>query len=321
MSDTKRRIYVIAGPTASGKSSLAMRMCEVYPFEIVSMDSMQIYRGMDIGTAKPSKSEREAVRHHMIDIADPHEAFSCADYVRMAKECVEDIYLRNKLPLFVGGTGLYLDGLMYRNSYEDYEKGNISSDYRRELTEIYEKKGADFLHGMLMESDPEAAESIHKNNVKRVMRALEIIKETGKTKTESDRESRREEGPFDVRAAVLSYPDREVLYERINRRVDEMMEQGLLFEVRHLYDKGLLTNGSTASAAIGYKEFILYFKGEAELSSCVELLKQSTRRYAKRQLTWFGRYKDIYQIDMSRADVTNIEEIVNFCKDIFFVEM
>ncbi len=314
----KKKIYVLAGPTASGKSSLGMALARRHPFEIVSMDSMQIYKRMDIGTAKPTEAERAEVRHHMTDVIEPDTPFSCADYIKAAGECVDDIISRGRLPLFVGGTGLYLDGLLYRNSYEGYEKKESDPEYRKHLTSLYEERGADFLHGMLREADPEAAEAIHKNNVKRVIRALEIIKETGKTKTEADRESRKAEGQYDAKVVVLSYPEREVLYERINRRVDGMLREGLLDEVRSLYEDGLLTNGSTAAAAIGYKEFIPYLEGITTLEEATELLKMSTRRYAKRQVTWFSRYKEANHLDMCRSAGEDFEFFVNYCEETFF---
>ena len=318
MQNEKRKIYVIAGPTASGKSSLGLALAKEYPFEIISMDSMQIYRRMDVGTAKPTADELAAVRHHMIDVADPDASFSCADYVKMADECIEDIYSRGKLPLFVGGTGLYLDGLIRHNSYEEYERPSGSLEYRCELLKIAEEQGSDRLYEMLCELDSESAANIHKNNVKRVMRALEIINETGMTKTEADRESRKIEGKYDVCTVVLHYPDREILYDRINRRVDIMVAEGIIDEARSLYGDGLLTNGSTASAAIGYKEFIPYLEGNASLESCIEVLKQSSRRYAKRQVTWFARYKDAIRLDMCANSQRDFKYFVNFCADVFF---
>lgn len=318
MQTEKKKIYVIAGPTASGKSSLGLALASEYPFEIISMDSMQIYRRMNVGTAKPTADELASVRHHMIDVCEPDEAFSCADYVKMADECIDDIYSRGRLPLFVGGTGLYLDGLIRHNSYEEYERPSGSLEYRAELQRIADEQGADRLYEMLSALDPESAASIHKNNVKRVMRALEIINETGKTKTESDRESRAVDGKYEVCTVVLHYPDREMLYERINRRVDIMVADGIVEEARSLYCDGLLTNGSTASAAIGYKEFIPYLEGNAPLESCIEVLKQSSRRYAKRQVTWFSRYKDAVRLDMCANAGKEFKYFVNFCADVFF---
>ena len=313
----KQRVYVIAGPTASGKSSLALEVAEKYGFEIISMDSMQIYRRLDIGSAKPSKQEMSRVRHHMIDVCDPEQSFSCADYVKMACECVDDVIARGKKPLFVGGTGLYLDGLKYRNSYEEYEKSDEVSAYREELNALYLKHGADYIFKMLEKADPESAKVIHKNNVKRVIRALEICKETGKRKSEIDLLSREKESRFDMKTVILSYPDREVLYERINKRVDIMLEEGLVEETRSLLEDGILSGKSTASMAIGYKEILPFIKGECSLELAAEELKRATRRYAKRQITWFSRYKDASVLDMSE---NNFEYFVNFCTSIFYTE-
>lgn len=316
-SKEKQRVCVIAGPTASGKSSLALAVAEKYNCEIISMDSMQIYRRLDIGSAKPTKDEMARVRHHMIDVCDPRESFSCADYVRMACECVDDVTARGKIPLFVGGTGLYLDGIMYRNSYEEYEKSNEVSVYRDELGELYRKHGADYIFRMLEEVDPESASVIHKNNVKRVMRALEIYKETGRKKSEIDSESRERESRFDMSTVILTYPDREVLYGRINKRVDAMIDEGLVEETRALYNDGILSGQNTASMAIGYKEILPYIKGECTLPEAMDTLKLATRRYAKRQVTWFSRYKDAHILDMSE---NNFEYFVNFCANAFYID-
>lgn len=315
----KHKVYVIAGPTASGKSALALEVAERYDCEIISMDSMQIYRRLDIGSAKPSRGEMERVRHHMIDICDPRESFSCADYVRMACECVEDIVSRNKTPLFVGGTGLYLDGLMYKRSYEEYQKSDDVLAYREELNRLCEERGVDYIHSMLREIDPESADSIHPNNVKRVIRALEIARETGKTKSEADRESREKDGEkrFDMRTVILTYPERSVLYERIDKRVDIMLDSGLLEETRALYSDGILSENTTAAMAIGYKELVPYIKGEASLEQVSDTLKRATRRYAKRQITWFSRYKDASFLNMSE---NNFESFVNFCATVFYKE-
>lgn len=313
----KQRVCVIAGPTASGKSSLALAVAEKYNCEIISMDSMQIYRRLDIGSAKPTKDEMARVRHHMIDVCDPRESFSCADYVRMACECVDDVTARGKIPLFVGGTGLYLDGIMYRNSYEEYEKSNEVSVYRDELGELYRKHGADYIFRMLEEVDPESASVIHKNNVKRVMRALEIYRETGRKKSEIDSESRERESRFDMSTVILTYPDREVLYRRINKRVEAMIDEGLVEETRALYNDGILSGQNTASMAIGYKEILPYIKGECSLSEAMDTLKLATRRYAKRQVTWFSRYKDAHILDMSE---NNFEYFVNFCANAFYID-
>lgn len=311
----KQKVYVIAGPTASGKTALSLSVAEKLDCEIISMDSMQIYKRLDIGSAKPTIEEQARVRHHMIDILDPRENFSCADYVKMACECVDDIVSRGKTPLFVGGTGLYLDGLKYRNSYEDYEKSEESLKYREELNSLYLQHGADYIHAMLEEIDPESAAVIHKNNVKRVIRAIEICRETGMKKSEADSASREREARFDMKTVVLSYPDRNVLYDRIDRRVDMMIEDGLVAETRSLYKDGILSGGNTASMAIGYKELLPYILGDSSLEECKDILKRATRRYAKRQVTWFSRYDDAILLDMSE---NNFEYSVNFCTSAFY---
>jgi len=310
----KEKIYVIAGPTASGKTALALATAEKCNCEIVSMDSMQIYKRLDVGSAKPTKEEMQRVRHHMIDVCEPSESFSCADYVRMACECVKDIRARGKSPLFVGGTGLYLDGLLYRNSYESYEKNENSTAYREELNALFEKYGAEYLHNMLKEIDPESAAEIHKNNVKRVARALEIYRETGRKKSDIDSESREKESRFDARVVVLSYPDRNTLYQRIDKRVDVMIENGLVEETKALLADGLLSGGTTASMAIGYKEIVPFIEGNASLDQASETLKRATRRYAKRQITWFSRYKNAEFLNMNE---NNFEYFVNFCASVF----
>lgn len=313
----KEKVYVIAGPTASGKSALALEVAERYNCEIISMDSMQIYKRLDIGSAKPTREEMERVRHHMIDILDPSESFSCADYVKLACECVDDIVSRGKSPLFVGGTGLYLDGLMYRNSYEEYEKSEETLAYREELNALYIQYGADYIYAMLEKADPESAAAIHKNNVKRVIRALEICKETGRKKSEADSESRERESRFDMKTVILSYPDRSTLYDRIDKRVDAMIEQGLVEETRALYEDGILSGKNTASMAIGYKELVPYIEGNMTLGEASDILKRATRRYAKRQVTWFSRYKDADFLNMSE---NNFEYFVNFCASVFYKE-
>jgi len=313
----KEKVYVIAGPTASGKSALALEVAERYNCEIISMDSMQIYKRLDIGSAKPTREEMERVRHHMIDILDPSDSFSCADYVKLACECVDDIVSRGKSPLFVGGTGLYLDGLMYRNSYEEYEKSEETLAYREELNALYEVHGADYIYAMLEKADPESAAAIHKNNVKRVIRALEICKETGRKKSEADSESRERESRFDMKTVILSYPDRSTLYDRIDKRVDAMIEQGLVEETRALYEDGILSGKNTASMAIGYKELVPYIEGNMTLGEASDILKRATRRYAKRQVTWFSRYKDADFLNMSE---NNFEYFVNFCASVFYKE-
>lgn len=283
------KIIAVAGPTASGKSALALELCKRLDGELISLDSMQIYRGLDIGTAKPTKAEQAEVRHHMIDICEPTENFSAAEFAERAHKVIADVRSRGKRAVLCGGTGLYLDTVLGRLDF-----GEIESDekLRGELIAFAEKNGAEALHERLREIDPQAAEKIHPNNVRRVARAIEIYELTGKTKTEHDREA-ISDSPYESLIIGLDYDDREVLYNRINRRVDAMIEAGLEGEVRSLLSRGLLSAESTAGQAIGYKEMLGYIAGDCSLGDAVEKIKLGTRRYAKRQLTWLRRNPDI----------------------------
>lgn len=283
------KIIAVAGPTASGKSALALELCKRLDGELISLDSMQIYRGLDIGTAKPTKAEQAEVRHHMIDICEPTENFSAAEFAERAHKVIADVRSRGKRAVLCGGTGLYLDTVLGRLDF-----GEIESDekLRGELIAFAEKNGADALHERLRGIDPQAAEKIHKNNVRRVARAIEIYELTGKTKTEHDREA-ISDSPYESLIIGLDYDDREVLYNRINRRVDAMIKAGLEGEVRSLVSRGLLSAESTAGQAIGYKEMLGYIAGDCSLGDAVEKIKLGTRRYAKRQLTWLRRNQDI----------------------------
>lgn len=306
------RIIAVAGPTASGKSALALELCKRLGGELVSLDSMQIYKGLDIGTAKPTKAEQTEVCHHMIDICDPREKFSAADFADRAHGVIADIRSRGKRVVLCGGTGLYLDTVLGRLDF-----GEIESDekLRRELIAFAEKNGADALYERLVKIDPQAAEKIHKNNVRRVARAIEIYELTGKTKTEHDREA-ISDSPYDSLIIGLDYNDREVLYNRINRRVDLMIDAGLETEVRSLLSEGLLSADSTAGQAIGYKEMLGYIAGEYTLEDAIEKIKLGTRRYAKRQLTWLRRNPDINwlypdKLGDFRSLVCEAEKIIN----------
>lgn len=283
------KIIAVAGPTASGKSALALELCKRLDGELISLDSMQIYRGLDIGTAKPTKAEQAEVRHHMIDICEPTENFSAAEFAERAHKVIADVQSRGKKAVLCGGTGLYLDTVLGRLDF-----GEIESDekLRGELIAFAEKNGAKALHERLRGIDPQAAEKIHPNNVRRVARAIEIYELTGKTKTEHDREA-ISDSPYESLIIGLDYDDREVLYNRINRRVDAMIEAGLEGEVRSLVSRGLLSAESTAGQAIGYKEMLGYIAGDCSLGDAVEKIKLGTRRYAKRQLTWLRRNPSI----------------------------
>ena len=284
--EQKPFLLAVAGPTASGKSSLALAICEEFAGELVSCDSMQIYRRMDIGTAKPTPEEMARVPHHLIDICEPDEDFSAATFAEVATKAIDDVLLREKLPVLCGGTGLYLDSVL-----KGVEYGEMEPDlaFRAEMQAYAEKNGADALHDKLKALDPEAAEAIHPNNIKRVIRALEIIRLSGMTKTEWDKQALRRETPYRETVIALDYRDRETLYRRIELRVDQMFEMGLVEEARALYEAGYLAPDTTAGGAIGYKELLGYLRGEMTLEEAKDTLKTATRHYAKRQLTWLRK--------------------------------
>lgn len=310
------KIFAVVGPTASGKSALALELAKRYNGEIISCDSMQIYKKMDIGTAKPTAEELAVVPHHMIDVVEPTQSFSCADYVEMADGIVRDVISRGKLPIFCGGTGLYLDSLLRGKNFDE---GLTDETLRRELLDFAATNGAEALHKELKAIDPESAEAIHPNNVKRVARAIEIYRLSGITKTEIDRRSQKSERRFEISAVELHYSWREKLYERIDRRVDIMIEQGLIEETRALYEDGIFEVNSTAAQAIGYKELLGYIRGEETLGNALERLKMSTRRYAKRQMTWFASKDYITRLDVcSQQGQKTFEDIVNNTASLFF---
>lgn len=286
----KPRILAVVGPTASGKSALAVELAKRLDGEIICCDSMQIYKQMNIGTAKPDADELAAAKHHLFDFADPHSPFSCADYIPLAESAVQDILFRGKLPIFCGGTGLYLDRFL---SGADFESTEADVAFRKEMMEFALLYGNEALHEKLREIDPVSAEEIHKNNVKRVIRALEIYKTSGKTKSEIDAVSKKFESKYEAVQIGIKYADRDILYERINLRVDKMLDAGLLEETKALLDDGVFESNATAAQAIGYKELLSYFEGEKTLDEAVEDLKIATRRYAKRQLTWFSAHGDV----------------------------
>ncbi len=293
-----QKIIVIAGATASGKSAAALRAATSFGGEIVSADSMQVYRGMDIGTAKPSEAERRAVPHHMIDVCEPPQPYSLAQYVDEARRVIGEIGARGALPVLCGGTGLYIDTVV-----DGTELSRESGDaaMRAELCARAEREGAQVLWDELNAADPESAAATHPNNVRRVIRALEIYLSTGIPKSEWDRRSARAAPMYDVRYFVLSWTPRERLYDRIERRVDEMLAAGLEAEARALYEDGVLSPDSVGGQAIGYKELVPYFEGRSTLAEAVEAVKQATRRYAKRQETWFRRRRDAIHVSGENA--------------------
>ncbi len=287
-------LIVIAGPTASGKTALSVELAKRLGGEIVSADSMQIYKYMNIGTAKPTEEEKQGIPHYMMDFKEPSENFSVADYCDMAHKVIEDIHKRGKLAIVVGGTGLYIDSLV---NNVDFSDGEADTEIRAELEDMAMRLGNEAVHAELMKIDPETAEKYHPNNLRRIIRAIEFYKTTGMTLSahaKIEKPSR-----YDCIYFCIDW-EREVLYDRINRRVDIMIEDGLLDEVSALLKKGYDKN-LTAMQGIGYKEFYSYFDGSASLDETLELIKMNSRRYAKRQLTWFRRNKDIHWLSAGEA--------------------
>ena len=298
----KPKVIVIVGPTASGKTSASINVAKKLNGEIISADSMQIYREMNIGTAKVTKEETDGIKHYLVDVVNPDEVFNVTKYKEMAEAAIEDIIAKGKTPIIVGGTGLYVSTLI--NGIEFAEVGE-DVEYREQMTALAEEKGAEYLHNELRKVDPDAADAIEMNNIRRVVRALEIYKLTGKTKTQLDIESRKEV-KYDYRVYGIDTP-REELYNRINIRVDKMFEEGLLEEVKYVNEKYKIS--STAIQGLGYKEVIEYIEGKVTYEEMIEKLKMETRRYAKRQLTWFRREEKIKWCPLNEIVDTIIREL------------
>ncbi len=296
-------IIAVVGPTASGKTSLSINIAKRFSGQVVSADSMQIYEKMDIATAKPTLEEMDGIKHHLIGFQPIDKKFSVAEYVQLANECIERIHNDGDISVVAGGTGLYIDSLLQNIQFTKEEN---KSDVRNELTALFDEKGAEYMLDLLSKIDPETANRLHLKDKSRIIRALEIYQVTGKTMTEQKILSREEESPYNVLYIGINYRDRNVLYDRINRRVDIMIENGLLEEAKDFYNT---SSDTTACQAIGYKELAPYFKGEVSLDECVEKLKQETRRYAKRQLTWFRKNENINWIYPD--DYDNEEDMYN----------
>ena len=300
----KLPLIIVAGPTASGKTRLAIELAKAFDGEIVSADSMQIYKYMDIGTAKPTVEERAEAVHHLIDFVEPDKSYSVAEYVGDAHKCIADIISRGKMPVMCGGTGLYIDSVANDITFGETEADN---KMREELRELAEKKGGEYLIKMLSEFDPVSAERLHPNNIKRVIRAIEFYRLTGVPISEHQEETKKIESRYNAVMFCLDW-ERETLYNRINKRVDIMMADGLLDEVKRLRDMGY-TRDMQSMQGIGYKEMLEYLDGEASLESAVEAVKQGSRRYAKRQVTWFKRNKNIHRLTPETAVCEAIEII------------
>lgn len=305
------KLVCIVGPTATGKTRLSVALAQRLGAEIVSCDSMQLYRGMDIGTAKPTEQEMGGVRHHMIDCLDPCEEFSVSRYVELADRCVQEIFARDKPVIVVGGTGLYVDSLVAGREFAPFPQ----TGRREALTARAEKEGIEPLLRELRAVDPEAAERIHPSNQKRVIRALEVYLETGKTITQHNRETRSRPPKYRPVWIGLDYVNRSALYARIDARVDEMFAQGLVDEVRQLLEGGV-PERATSMQAIGYKELTAFLRGEGTEDAAREQIKLASRRYAKRQRTWFRRNPDVHWIDLPDAPdfVAVLEEATELCR-------
>lgn len=282
------KILVICGPTASGKTRMAVELALAHNGEVVSADSMQIYRTMDVGTAKPTRAEMRGVPHHMLDVADPGQDFSVACYVDRAAACVDDILARGRLPIVAGGTGLYIDSLLSGRSFAAYDP---DSPVRARLEREYQQLGGQALLDGLARVDPDAAARLHPNDAKRIIRALEVWHTTGKTITQHDRETRLLPPRYRALTIGLCFERREDMWSRIDRRVDEMMDGGLVAEVQSLLDRGV-PDKCTAMQAIGYKEMAAALRGDGDVERAAQEIKLRSRQYAKRQLTWFGRNRE-----------------------------
>lgn len=306
----KKPMVILTGPTAVGKTALSIRLAKEINGAVISADSMQVYRHMDIGSAKIRPEEMQGVKHYLIDILEPEEEFHVVRFVEEAKAALEEIYRNGQIPIIAGGTGFYIQALLYDINFDGQD---CDADYRRELEQIAEEKGAEYLHQMLEEVDAESAKAIHANNTKRVIRALEFYHVSGKKISEHNETEHQKESPYNFAYFVLT-DERERLYKRIEARVDAMMEEGLLDEVRLLKERGT-TKEMVSMQGLGYKEILTYLDGEISLERAVYLIKRDTRHFAKRQLTWFRRERDViwfdkeqyaYQEDAILADMLTI---------------
>ncbi|MCM1057835.1 MAG: tRNA (adenosine(37)-N6)-dimethylallyltransferase MiaA [Firmicutes bacterium] len=288
----KSPLVVLTGPTAVGKTRLSLSLAKALGGEIVSADSMQVYRHMDIGTAKIGKEEMQGIPHHMIDILEPWESFNVVLFKDRCEECIRGIYERGHIPVVTGGTGFYIQALL---KDVDFTEEPEDTAYRQRLEKLAAEKGAEFLHAMLREADPAAAEEIHANNIKRTIRALEFHHLTGTPISEHNRKERQKESAYDSRYFVLNEA-RDRLYARIEKRVDEMLDRGLADEVRRLRDMGCRKD-MVSMQGLGYKELLAWLDGETTYEEAVEILKRDTRHFAKRQLTWFRRERDVIWVN------------------------
>lgn len=294
---TKKPIIVLTGPTAVGKTSLSIKLAKAVNGEIISADSMQVYKGMDIGSAKIMPAEMDGVPHHLIDVLEPTEDFNVVTFQKLCKEAMQGIYERGRIPVLTGGTGFYIQAVL---KDIDFTNNDEDTSYREELEKLAQEKGAEVLHEMLKEVDPASAEAIHANNIKRVIRALEFYHQTGKRISEHNDQESQKQSPYNFAYFVLN-DDRAKLYERIEKRIDIMLEQGLIEEVKSLAAKGL-SRGYVSMQGLGYKEILDYLDGELTLDEAIYVLKRDTRHFAKRQITWFKRECDVIWVNKPEFD-------------------
>ena len=298
-----KNLVIITGPTAVGKTDISIKLAKKIDGEIISADSIQVYKGLDIGSAKITKEEMDGVKHYLIDVLDPTDEFDIYTFKRMAEEAIDEIYDKGKIPIIVGGTGFYIQSVLYD---VDFEETEVDMEYRKELEELAGMYGNEYVHKMLEDVDPEYADGIHPNNLKRVIRALEFYHENNIPLSQHNSEQKENESPYNFAYYVLN-DDREVLYDRINKRVDRMFEQGLIEEV-----KGLGLNESNQSMqGIGYKEVLEYLNGKLDEDECKDLIKKNTIHFAKRQLTWFRHEKVVQLIDYRNFD-RDIDSVLDF---------
>lgn len=297
-------VYVIGGPTASGKSKLAVELAKKVNGEIISADSMQIYKEMNIGTAKVNKEEMQGVQHYLVDFVSPDERYSVSNFKKDAEKAIEEILEKGKTPIVVGGTGLYIDSLIYGIEFQNEE---VDLEYREKLNKIADEKGLESLYKKAQKIDPEAMKKISINDRKRIIRVLEIYHKTGKTKTEQELQSRKNEVKYEYKVFAITM-DREKLYERIEKRVDSMIEQGLIEEVKQILNK--YHTFPTAMQGLGYKEVVEYLEGSCTKEEMIEKIKKETRHYAKRQLTWFRKNKETIWLDGEKSTDENVSIIL-----------
>lgn len=305
----KKPLIILTGPTAAGKTKLSIALAKAINGEIISADSMQVYKYMDIGSAKIRQDEMDGIKHYLVDILEPTDDFNIVLFQKYAKQAMQEIYAKGKVPIIVGGTGFYIQSVLYDIDFNENEE---VSEIRQELESIAAQKGNEYLHDMLKECDPKSAEMIHANNVKRVIRAIEFYRQTGKCISEHNEKERQKEAAYDSRYFVLT-DERECLYQNIDKRVDIMINDGLVEEVKRLLDMGCKRD-SVAMQGLGYKEIIAYLLGEISLEEAVYIIKRDTRHFAKRQLTWFRREKDVIWVEKDKF-AYNDEKMLEYMVD------